>query len=280
MQLASGEKDTPFEQRRVFKNAQLQARWQEGLAADPDYEKIRQAIAQRDTSRFPASLGLQAVAQMAEASLNEKGVPLYRGAVWIPNYEPLRTAIIQESHDSTATGHPGRDGTIEVLRRQFYWPRIGSDMKRFVRNCDVCGRSKIWRQKKHGLLRPLPIPERPWAGISIDFMTHLPSSKECTNLMVITCRMTGNLILAPLRELTTETVANEFLWVFYRHHGPPQWIVSDRGTQWVNGFWERVCELIRIERKLSTAYHPQTDGATERVNQEVQAYLRAYCYSW
>ena len=107
-------------------------------------------------------------------------------------------------------------------------------------------------------------------------MTHLPSSKECTNLMVITCRMTGNLILAPLRELTTEAVANEFLWVFYRHHGPPQWIVSDRGTQWVNGFWERVCELIRIERKLSTAYHPQTDGATERANQEVQAYLRAY----
>ena len=111
----------------------------------------------------------------------------------------------------------------------------------------------------------------------MDFMTHLPLTiKGNTNLLVITCRFTGYVILIPLPDLTVDTITQVFLTRVYVYHGPPDWIVSDRGSQWVDGFWKRFCELMGITRKLSTSYHPETDGSTERVNQEVQAFLRAY----
>ena len=140
---------------------------------------------------------------------------------------------------------------------------------------------KIWRQKRQGLLRPLPVPSRPWAGLSVDFMMGLPPSdtatrKACETLMVITCRLTGAVILRPLNDSTAATVADEFLHEVFAHHGLPEYIISDRGPQFVSMLWARLCECLKIERKLSTAYHPQTDGSTERANQEVQAYLRIH----
>ena len=200
----------PLEEAYVFENETLQRLWKSAVTSGPEYRSIHVAIAESDTSRFPASLGLNAAAQMSEASLVD-GIPYYRGSIWIPEYEPLRTAIIQRCHDTAESGHPGRDGTLEAVRRQFYWPGMSHDVRRFVRNCDVCGRTKIWREKKRGLLRPLPAPERPWAGISIDFMVGLPLSRGCQNLMVITDRLTGSLTLAPLQELSTKAVAEEFL---------------------------------------------------------------------
>ena len=261
---------------QVFDDKALQKLWEEALVQDPDHAHVREAIANQDTTRFPSSLGLQAATQMAEASLDPQGHPRYRDALWIPHYEPLRTSLIQKSHDSPLTGHPGRDGTLEILRRQFYWPGMSHDVRRFVRNCDACGRGKVWRSKKHGLLKPLPIPDRPWSDISADFMTHLPDSDGHKDLLVVTCRLTGATILIPLLDITTETVTNRFLWDFCRHHGIPNSIVSDRGSQWVNGFWKRLCEILKIQRKLSTTAHPQTDGGNERMNQEVLAYLRIF----
>ena len=107
-------------------------------------------------------------------------------------------------------------------------------------------------------------------------MTHLPDSKGQKDLLVITCRLTGSVILIPLHDTTTQTVADRFLWDFCRHHGIPSSIISDRGSQWVNGFWKRLCEILNIQRKLSTTAHPQTDGGNERMNQEVLAYLRIF----
>ena len=261
---------------KVFEDEDLQLLWEEACTQDNEYARIKEAISSQDTTKFPASLGLQAAAQMSEAKLTLQGNPCYRDALWVPEYEPLRTQLIQRSHDSPLTGHPGRDGTLEILKRQFYWPGMSQDVRRFVRNCDACGRSKVWRTKRHGLLKPLPIPDRPWAGISADFMTHLPNSQGHEDLLVITCRLTGSVILIPLQDTTTQTVADRFLWDFCRHHGIPTSIISDRGSQWVNGFWKRLCEILNIQRKLSTTAHPQTDGGNERMNQEVLAYLRIF----
>ena len=155
---------------------------------------------------------------------------------------------------------------------------MNKDIRRFVRNCDVCGRTTVWRDKKKGLLKPLPVPERIWQHISMDFIVDLLLSDGCTILLVITDRLGKGTILIPVPPDKFDALGTAELFIrhYIGHHWLPKSIVTDRGQQWVNGFWMRVCELLKIERRLSTTYHPETDGATERKNQEVEMYLRAF----
>jgi transposase InsO family protein len=110
----------------------------------------------------------------------------------------------------------------------------------------------------------------------MDFVTGLPESDGCSNLMVVTDRMSKDVVLVALPNIETETV----VWAFIKHvvayHWLPDAIVSDRGSQFLSGLWKRLCEVLGITRRLSTAFHPPTDGATERMNSTVEAYLRAY----
>ena len=153
---------------------------------------------------------------------------------------------------------------------------MSDDIRRFVRNCDICGRVKPWRDGLQGFLKPLPIPERIWKEISIDFFEGLPESNGCTNLMVITDRLSKDVILVALEDVTAETVAENFLRYVVAYHWLPDAIVSDRGTQFVSHFWATLMTMLGITRRLSTAWHPQTDGSTERINSVIEAYLRAY----
>jgi hypothetical protein len=110
----------------------------------------------------------------------------------------------------------------------------------------------------------------------MDFITDLPESEGCTNLMVVTDRLSKDVVLIALPNLEVETVARAFIKHVVAYHWLPTAIVSDRGSQFVSGLWKRLCEILGILRRLSTAFHPQTDGATERMNAVVEAYLRAY----
>ena len=100
----------------------------------------------------------------------------------MPESEPLRTKLIQWTHDSLLTGHPGREITATLMFKNYFWPGMLLDIRRFVRNCDVCGRNKAWKDKKQGFLKPLPIPSRIWSKISIDFVVDLPESERCKNV--------------------------------------------------------------------------------------------------
>ena len=150
------------------------------------------------------------------------------------------------------------------------------DIRRFVRNCDVYGRNKAWRDKKQGFLKPLPIPSPIWSEISIDFVVDLPENERCKNFLVITDKLGKGVILEPCDSMDAEAVSEIFIRKFYRQHGLPAIIASDRGRQFVNILWKRICKILGIERRLSTAYHPQTDGATERMNQTAETSLRTY----
>lgn len=150
------------------------------------------------------------------------------------------------------------------------------DIRRFVRNCDVCNRNKVWRERRYGFLKPLPVPNRIWSELSIDFITDLPKSDNCTYIMVITDRLSKSVIFEACKDITVQTVVDKFLRLVYRNHGLPKAIVSDRGSQFTGSFWKRLCEQLGIKRRLSTAYHPETDGSTERMNQTLEAYLRSY----
>jgi predicted aspartyl protease len=157
------------------------------------YQEAFQAI-QKGERKFPKELNLQV--STGDCDIREQHLR-FRQRLWIPAYEPLTTALVQQTHDSFASGHPGRDNTIALLCRQFYWPGMNAQVRQFIRNCDVCGRSTIWRDKKKGLLKPLPVPERIWQEISMDFITDLPQTKENKSivLLVITDRLSKGTIL-------------------------------------------------------------------------------------
>jgi transposase InsO family protein len=122
----------------------------------------------------------------------------------------------------------------------------------------------------------LPIPARIWTELSIDFITGLPPSNTYTNILVVTDRLSKSIIAVPMKEICAIDVAQKLLEQVFQHHGLPTAIVSDRGSQFVSMMWGEVCRLLKITRRLSTAFHPETDGATERANQELETYLRIF----
>lgn len=248
--------------------------WKEALDEDRSYDQIKRTILEEGVS-FPKTLNLKL--SPAECQIRNETL-YYRDRIWVPEWEPLRTQILQTTHDSVIGGHPGRHSMLALLSRSFFWPNISQDVRRFARNCDTCGRIKAWREKRRGLLKPLPIPERVWRDITMDFITDLPPSRrtKATSCMVITDRLSKGKIFEAMTSITAEAVADKVIQCFVRHHGFPGSIVSDRGTQFVGRFWKRLCEKLKIIRRLSTSYHPETDGATERANQDLETYLRAY----
>ncbi len=247
--------------------------WEEGKAQDKDFERLVKVVQQGERI-FPSDLDSPVKVSVSDCTVDENGYLRFRGRLWVPNYEPLRTAIIQELHDSVMTGHPGKNGTISVVSREFFWPNLQATVKQFVRNCGVCGRTKVWRDRKQGLLRPLPVPEQQWQEISVDFIGPLPPSQGFDMIAVFTDRLSKGVLLAACHStITSESFAKLFISTYYGLHGIPRAIVSDRGPQFIGQAWKTVCALLRIERRISTAFHPQTDGSTERVNTEVEVLL-------
>ncbi|KAJ1572854.1 hypothetical protein NDA15_006253 [Ustilago hordei] len=153
----------------------------------------------------------------------------------------------------------------------------------YVASCPVCARYKAPRHRPYGLLQPLATPDRPWGSISLDFIEGLPPSKKYDSktydsILVIVDRLTKFAILAP----THKTVmAKQTAVLLYGHmvrlFGYPDHMVSDRGRQFISGAWKAFAEQMGVKHSLSMAYHPQTDGQTERVNQVIEQYLRMYC---
>ena len=258
-----------------FQDNKLSELWKAGLQGNPRYWKMRQLVRTQGRN-FPSTWGL--AISISECDIDEGNRLLWRGKVWIPAYEPLRTAILQTVHDSPLSGHPGRDALRDLVKREYTWPSLSNDIRRFIRNCGVCGRTKFWREQKQGLLKPLPIAERVWQELSMDFITDLPLSKEgYENILVVTDRLTKAPVYIPMATTTAQEVASALLKNVFQHHLLPKAIVSDRGPQFVNKVWKTICDTLKIQMRMSTAFHPQTDGSTERENAELEAYLRAFC---
>jgi hypothetical protein len=257
----------------LVQSSYLETLWERAKQDDSTYEAAANAV-REGRKLFPSELQLKV--SISECSLSPQGKLLFRGRQWVPNLEELRTKLIQEVHDSKACGHPGRDNCSAILARRFFWPRMSQDVRRFVRNCDSCGRNKAWRNRRQGFLKPLPVPDRIWQEISMDFIVDLPPSGGRTNIIVITDRLGKGVICDGLEDIQAETVAKWFVRNYYRRHYLPRAIVSDRGSQFTGLLWTRICNLLNIKRRLSTAYHPETDGSTERKNQELEAYLRTF----
>ena len=200
--------------------------------------------------------------------------------LYIPDIPELRTKIIEKFHTSKPAGHAGRAVTYHRLSSHYYWPGMTDTVQRYIRNCHTCKRTKAYREAKAGLLKPLPIPERYWQDITVDFITPLPKCRRhgriYEHIMVVVDRLSKKRKFVGLDSLEVETAVQAFLDWVWREEGYPKTIVSDRGTQFVSHFWRRLCERIGTKPKLSTAFHPETDGQTEAANMALKQYLRAY----
>lgn len=134
----------------------LQDLWNLGRESDDQYTAVNKSI-HRGDRKFPSHLGLKV--SMSECT-SEHGEILFKGRRWVPNFEPLKSRLIQDTHDSPLTGHPGKEATYAIMARSWFWPNMSGDIRRVVRNCFACRSSNAWRDRRQGLLKPLPIPAR------------------------------------------------------------------------------------------------------------------------
>lgn len=187
----------------------------------------------------------------------------------------VRSQVLQWAHESRFACHPGMSRTQSLLKRHFWWPTMVTDSRAFVSACSVCARGKASNKPPAGLLRPLPVPGRPWSHIAVDFVTGLPSSQGNTVVLTIVDRFSKAVHFVALPKLPSALETAELLVLHvFRLHGIPLDIVSDRGPQFTSQVWKAFCQALGASVSLSSGFHPQTNGQTERANQDLEAALR------
>lgn len=178
-------------------------------------------------------------------------------------------------HAHTVIGHKGAQRTSEYVRRFYWWPRMGNDIYRFCESCAICATTKTSNKRPQGLLHSLPIPRRPWDSVAMDFVGPFPLSQGFDYLLVVTDRLTSMCHLLPTH---TTVTATSLAWIYLRDiirlHGTPATIVSDRDSKFTALFWQELHRLLGSKLLMSTAFHPQTDGTSERKIRDVSAALR------
>ncbi|CAI7919746.1 unnamed protein product [Closterium sp. NIES-54] len=161
-------------------------------------------------------------------------VALRKGStkIWVPNYPPLRQLLLKEFHDVLYAGHFGSNKTLAGIAKVYYWPHMANDVQKFVTSCDTCQRMKSSKQKKAGLLQPLPVPEQPWHVVSLDFITSLPPTNpgHDTILVVIDKFSKMGHFIPTHTTARTEETAQLFLKHIISQHGIPTTLISDRAN--------------------------------------------------
>jgi len=204
----------------------------------------------------------------------EDGVAYMEGRIYMPNNKKLREEILKEHHNPVDIGHLGQHRMLELLKRTYWWPGLKEDIKRYVQGCFKCQQSKVQHQRKAGELYLLEIPQGPWQEISIDIIGTLPKSNGMDVIVVIVDQFMKMIRLkAAMTNVSSEVIAKIYSDNIWKLHGIPRKILSDRGLQFTSKFIEEFTKALGTKRQLLTAYHLQTDGQTERINQEIGTFL-------
>ena len=240
-------------------------------AKDKEIQTIKEALDKGNKEMKWVALGL---------CKWKDGYLWHQGKIWIPNNEEIRTNLIRRHHDILEAGHGGTAKTKELVQRKYYWPNMRERIKQYVKSCDICQLRKVVRHVPYGLMKPNEAPNRPWKSISMDFITDLPLSEGADAILIVIDRLTK---MAHLRPCTKDMDAKQFqemsLREIFRLHGLPRDIITDRGSICTSDLWKETTKKLGIERRLSTAFHLQTDGQTERANSTLEQYLQPYVNS-
>jgi hypothetical protein len=209
-----------------------------------------------------------------------QGVIRKQGRIWLPDNPTLQEQIVKEFHSSPMGGHSGVPVTLRRIKQLFSWKGMAKAIRRFVQTCTVCQQSKLDRAKYPGLLQPIPVPDSAWQVITMDFIEGLPRSGRYNCILVVVDKFSRFAHFIPLAHpFSAATVASAFMDHVYKLHGSPEQIISDRDRIFNNAFWKQLFALTGTTLKMSSAYHPETDGQSERVNQCLEGYLRCFAHA-
>ena len=211
--------------------------------------------------------------------LREEGDLVYLGRLlYIP--PQLRRHVMREAHEPSYSGHLGVDKTCAAIKRRFWWPHLRKSVRKFIGRCEECQRNKPRTQQMYGTMHPIPPPTRPWEQMTMDLITELPETTQGHDaLLVFVDRLSKMMRLAPTtKKLSAPGTAKLFKETIFRYHGLPEVIIADRDPRWNSMFWRSVFQSLQTKTRLSTAYHPQTDGQTERANRTIEEMLRSYVH--
>ncbi|KAJ9539016.1 hypothetical protein OSB04_031749 [Centaurea solstitialis] len=184
------------------------------------------------------------------------GVCYFKDRIWVPKVDQLRALIMDEAHQSRYSIHPGSDKMYKGLKEHYWWSGMKRDIATYVSKCLTCAKVKAEHQKPSGLLQQPEIPEWKWEQISMDFVTKLPKTKKGETYSI-------------------DKLAQLYVDEIVMRHGIPISIISDRDSRFTSRFWQSLQATLGTRVDLSTAYHPQTDGQTERTIQTLEDMLRA-----
>ncbi|GKA00584.1 reverse transcriptase domain-containing protein, partial [Tanacetum coccineum] len=196
---------------------------------------------------------------------------------WLPCYGDMRSLIMHESHKSKYSIHPGSDKMYHDLKMLYWWPNMKADIATYVSKCLTCAKVKAEHQRPSGLLVQPDIPEWKWEKITMDFITKLPKTAAgYDSIWVIVDRLTKSAHFLPMKEIdSTEKLMRLYMKEIVARHGIPVSIISDRDSHFTSRVWQSLHKALGTQLDLSTAYHPQTDGQSERTIQTLEDMLRA-----
>ncbi|KAL0543592.1 hypothetical protein IC582_018692 [Cucumis melo] len=240
---------------------------------------LRQRIidAQSNDPYLVEKRGLAEAGQAVEFSLSSDGGLLFERRLCVPLDSAVKTELLSEAHSSPFSMHPGSTKMYQDLKRVYWWRNMKRKVAEFVSRCLVCQQVKAPRQKPAGLLQPLSIPKWKWENVSMDFITGLPRTlRGFTVIWVVVDRLTKSAHFVPGKSTYTASKwAQLYMSEIVRLHGVPVSIVSDRDARFTSKFWKGLQTAMGSRLDFSTAFHPQTDGQTERLNQVLEDMLRA-----
>ncbi|KAI3669469.1 hypothetical protein L6452_40705 [Arctium lappa] len=214
-----------------------------------------------------------------ERSFNTKsdGIRYFEDRVWIPRVKDLRSIILDEAHQSRYSIHPGAHKMYRDLKEFYWWSGMKRDIALYVRKCLTCAKVKAEHHKSSGLLQQPEIPQWKWEQITMDFVTKLPrTGKGHDSIWVIVDRLTKSVHFLPIQEdYKMEKLARIYISEIVTRHGVPISIISDRDSRFTSRFCQSLQRALGTRLDLSTSYHPQTDGQTERTIQTLEDMLQA-----
>ena len=211
-------------------------------------------------------------------SIDEQGLYHYDDQIWVPDSDNLRLRILLNCHDHPISGHYGQNKTLDLVRRNYTWPNVRTFIKDYCKSCTACARSKAPRHKPYGNLRQLPIPDKPWNSISMDFIEQLPSSEGFTAILVVIDRLSKQAIFIPTyNTITSMQLAQLFVLHVFSKHGVPSHVTSDCGMEFISHFFRSLGKALDMKLHFTSGYHPEGDGQTKCTNPTLEQYIRIYC---
>ncbi len=198
--------------------------------------------------------------------------------VCVPEHMSLRQKIMYEMHNPPYSGHLGTGNTERNIAQHYWWPHLQRDVLQYVKVCPICQRNRRPTHKAYGEMQSLPVPKGIWTSLSMDFITGLPVTERGHDaILVVVDRMSKMVhLIATTTTVTAPQVAQLYQDRIFALHGLPDDIVSDRDSKFTSAFWKNLQKLLGTNLNMSTAFHPQTDGQTERMNGILEDMLRHY----